>query len=173
MNLTQTRQVLSYIAATHPNFPKYTDEDRQRIAIAYFRLFWKYSVNDVMAAVDVACRKARPYIPSAYDIEAEIKPQYQTTMPESEYKSLLDAYHDAMYDTALPADAHNRQLKRLEKAIAPYLDDIMCARQNYLSREITLIHADGINIDGMNEVISNEMRSIGIDRTIDNPLPMQ
>lgn len=72
MNLAQTCQVLSYLAATHPNFPKYTPEDKQRVAVSYFRILYRFSLSDVLNAVDAACRKARPFLPCVYDIEHEI-----------------------------------------------------------------------------------------------------
>lgn len=78
MNIRQTAQILAYIASTHPNYPRYTDEDKQRVVMAYFRLLWPYSITDVMEAVDKASRKSRPYPPGAYDIEAEITPHYET-----------------------------------------------------------------------------------------------
>lgn len=86
MNLTQTRHVLSYIAATHPNFPKYSDEDRQRVALSYFRILWKYNIHDVLDAVDNASRKTRPYVPSVYDIESEISPSYEIHLPDEYYQ---------------------------------------------------------------------------------------
>ena len=72
MNLSQTCQVLSYLAATHPNFPKYTPEDKQRVAVSYFRILYRFSLHDVLDAVDAACRKSRPFLPCVYDIEHEI-----------------------------------------------------------------------------------------------------
>lgn len=70
MNLQQTSSVLSYIWSTHPNAPKYTDEDKMRIVAAYFRILYKYDINDVMIAVDEACRKNPAFIPTAYEIES-------------------------------------------------------------------------------------------------------
>lgn len=72
MNLQQTCAVLSYLAATHPNFPKYTPEDKQRVAASYFRILYKYSLQDVLNAVDCACRRSRPFLPCVYDIEYHI-----------------------------------------------------------------------------------------------------
>lgn len=71
MNIAQTKQVLSYIWSTHPSAPKYSDEGKTRIIASYFRVLYKYSVNDVLAAVDAVCSDKPTFIPSAYEIEAK------------------------------------------------------------------------------------------------------
>ena len=69
MNIQQTRQVLSYIWSTHPSAPKFSDDGKTRMIASYFRVLYQYSLEDVMAAVDLACRESPSFIPSAYDIE--------------------------------------------------------------------------------------------------------
>lgn len=71
MNIEQTRQILSYIWSTHPSSPKYTDSDKARTIAAYFRVLYKYAINDVLAAVDAVCLANPTFIPSAYEIEAK------------------------------------------------------------------------------------------------------
>lgn len=88
MNLQQTCTVLSYLAATHPNFPKYTPEDKQRVAASYFRILYKYSLQDVLNAVDQASRHSRPFLPCVYDIEHYI------TITLNIEKHLSSEYYD-------------------------------------------------------------------------------
>lgn len=71
MNIAQTRQVMSYIWATHPNAPRYTDEDKIRTVAAYFKVLYKYSIQDVLSAVDSVCSDNPTFIPSAYEIKAK------------------------------------------------------------------------------------------------------
>ena len=71
MNIAQTRQVMAYLWATHPSAPKYTDDDKARTIASYFRVLYKYSVNDVLAAVDAVCADKPTFIPSAYEIETK------------------------------------------------------------------------------------------------------
>lgn len=71
MNIAQTQQVLSYIWSTHPSAPKYSDEGKTRIIASYFRILFKYDIQDVLAAVDAVCRESATFIPSAYEIEAK------------------------------------------------------------------------------------------------------
>lgn len=68
MNIDQTRQVLSYLWATHPNAPKLTANDKTRTIAAFFRVLYKFTQSDVLNAVDKACERAPSYIPSAYEI---------------------------------------------------------------------------------------------------------
>ncbi len=70
MNIAQTRQVMAYIWATHPSAPKYTDDDKVRTVASYFRVLYKYAIDDVMDAVDRFCHESPTFIPSAYEIEA-------------------------------------------------------------------------------------------------------
>lgn len=71
MNISQTQQVLSYIWSTHPSAPKYSDEGKARIIASYFRVLYKFDINDVLEAVDRVCRESATFIPSAYEIEAK------------------------------------------------------------------------------------------------------
>ena len=70
MNIAQTRQVMAYLWATHPSAPKYTDDDKARTIASYFRILYKFDINDVLEAVDRVCRESATFIPSAYEIEA-------------------------------------------------------------------------------------------------------
>lgn len=71
MNIAQTQQVLSYIWSTHPSAPKYSDEGKTRIIASYFRILYRFDINDVLEAVDRVCRESVTFIPSAYEIEAK------------------------------------------------------------------------------------------------------
>ena len=71
MNIAQTRHVMAYIWATHPSAPKYTDDDKVRTVASYFRVLYKYAIDDVMEAVDRFCHESPTFIPSAYEIEAK------------------------------------------------------------------------------------------------------
>lgn len=146
MNIRQTGQVLAYIASTHPNYPRYTDEDKQRVVMAYFRLLWPYSINDVMEAVDKASRKSRPYPPGAYDIEAEITPHYETAKYLDNARiSALDAQINALeeeqrncIDVAqwrakqAQIDAYNAQIANMYKAASEE------AKNAYQNHELAL-----------------------------------
>ena len=146
MNLRQTGQVLAYIAATHPTYPRYTDEDKQRVLMAYFRLFWPYALNDVMDAVDRASRKSRPYPPGAYDIEAEIKPHYDTTKYIDKAKigaidakiSVLEAELDKCSDVA-QWKAKQAQIEAYKAKISGmYKRASDEAKSDYQNRELAL-----------------------------------
>ena len=71
MNISQTQQVLSYIWSTHPSAPKYSDDGKTRIIASYFRVLYKYSIDDVLDAVDRVCHESPTFIPSAYEIEKQ------------------------------------------------------------------------------------------------------
>ena len=98
MNISQTQQVLSYIWSTHPSAPKYSDEGKTRIIASYFRILYKYSIDDVLEAVDRVCRESSTFIPSAYEIEAKCTKHVD-----------IEAYLSSEYELVL---------ERLEKAEA-------------------------------------------------------
>lgn len=87
MNIEQTRQVMAYLWATHPSAPKYGDDDKARTIASYFRVLYKFDINDVLEAVDRVCRESSTFIPSAYEIEAKC-----TRHVDVEYY-LPDEYH--------------------------------------------------------------------------------
>ena len=62
MNLSQTRQVLSYLWTTHPSAPKLTDDDKMRSVASYFRVLYRFAIDDVLDAVDKACRKSPSFV---------------------------------------------------------------------------------------------------------------
>lgn len=96
MNIAQTRQVLSYLWSTHPSAPKFGDEDKMRTVAAYFRVLYPYSVEDVMAAVDLVCRESPTFLPSAYEIEkrCERRIDVDAYLPR-EYELVTDRIEDA------------------------------------------------------------------------------
>lgn len=71
MNIEQTRQVLTYIWSTHPSAPKLEGDGKTATIASYFRILYKYSIEDVLEAVDRVCRESVTFIPSAYEIEAK------------------------------------------------------------------------------------------------------
>ena len=71
MNIAHTRQVLTYIWATHPSSGKLDDDSKTAIIASYFRILYKYDIQDVLEAVDQVCRASATFIPSAYEIEAK------------------------------------------------------------------------------------------------------
>lgn len=87
MNIAQTQQVLSYIWSTHPSAPKYSDEGKTRIIASYFRVLYKYAVEDVLEAVDRVCHESPTFIPSAYEIEKRCEKRVDVE------RYLTDEYH--------------------------------------------------------------------------------
>lgn len=71
MNIAQTRQVLTYIWSTHPSAPKLEGDGKTAIIASYFRILYRFDINDVLEAVDRVCRESVTFIPSAYEIEAK------------------------------------------------------------------------------------------------------
>lgn len=72
MNINETKQALSYIYSTHPHAPKLTHDDKTRMVYAYFRVLYKYDLQDVLNAIDSASRESA-FCPSAYDIERHME----------------------------------------------------------------------------------------------------
>lgn len=70
MNINECRQCLSYIYSTHPNSPTLTNEDKTRMVAAYFRILYKYTLADVLGAIDRFCKDKPSFIPTAYEIES-------------------------------------------------------------------------------------------------------
>lgn len=95
MNIAQTRQVMAYLWATHPSAPKYTDDDKARTIASYFRVLYKYSIEDVLDAVDRVCKKSPSFIPSAYEIETACykSPNVEPFLPQ-EYHELDAQYKE-------------------------------------------------------------------------------
>ena len=93
MNLNQCRQALTYLWGTHPAAPRFTDADKAITTASYFRVLHKYSLQDVLNAIDKACRENHTFIPSAYEIETKV---VKTTNWEKyitdEYRELNDTY---------------------------------------------------------------------------------
>lgn len=118
MNIAQTRQVMAYLWATHPSAPKYTDDDKARTIASYFRILYKFDINDVLEAVDRVCRESATFIPSAYEIEAKCTRHVD-----------IEAYLSSEYELVL---------ERLEKAEArrhefePLYDSAFKQRSNLL-----------------------------------------
>lgn len=69
MNIAQTRQVLTYLWATHPSAGKLDEDSKTAIIASYFRILYRFDINDVLEAVDRVCRESVTFIPSAYEIE--------------------------------------------------------------------------------------------------------
>lgn len=64
--------MLSYIYSTHPNAPALTQDDKTRMVAAYFRILSKYTLQDVLSAVDIYCREKHSFIPTPYEIESKV-----------------------------------------------------------------------------------------------------
>ena len=98
MNIAQTRQVMAYLWATHPSAPKFTDDDKMRTIASYFRVLYKYSIEDVLDAVDRVCKKSPSFIPSAYEIEVACykRPNVEPYLP-MEYHDLNAQYKEFEY----------------------------------------------------------------------------
>ena len=128
MNIAQTQQVLSYIWSTHPSAPKYSDEGKTRIIASYFRILYKYSIDDVLEAVDRVCRESATFIPSAYEIEAKCTKHVD-----------IEAYLSSEYELVL---------ERLEKAEArrrefePLYDSAFKQRSELLGNKIYSFMSD-------------------------------
>ena len=108
MNIEQTRQIMSYLWATHPNAPKYTNDDKVRTIAAYFRVLYRYDLNDVLDAVDRICRESPTFIPSAYEIEKACRKTFNS-------------------DTYLPPEYYDLDAQYAEFRLCTY-DDIIAAR---------------------------------------------
>lgn len=95
MNFQQARQVLSYLWSTHPSAPRIDDNDKARIITSFFRVLYRYSLEDVMDAVDKACRKTPSFLPSAYEIESccTKRPNVDAFLPQ-EYFELDSRYKE-------------------------------------------------------------------------------
>lgn len=74
MNISECRQVLSYIYSTHPNAPSLSSEDKTRMVAAYFRVLYKFTLNDIMYAIDRIGKTKPSFIPTAYEIEEAVTP---------------------------------------------------------------------------------------------------
>ena len=118
MNIAQTKQILSYIWSTHPSAPKYSDEGKTRIIASYFRVLYKYSVNDVLAAIDAVCADKPTFIPSAYEIEAKCE--------KSVY---VDAYLPRKYHELAKSLHHHEQIRA---ALEPKYAEAFAARARIL-----------------------------------------
>ena len=99
MNISQTRSVLTYMWATHPCTAKLDDDSKNAIIASYFRVLYKYSMNDVLDAVDRACRVSSPFLPSAYEIDAKCvkNPNVDAFLPPEYYeldKQFSEFKHD-------------------------------------------------------------------------------
>lgn len=106
MNIAQTRQVMAYLWATHPSAPKYNDDDKARTIASYFRILYKFDINDVLEAVDSVCRESATFIPSAYEIEAKCTRRVD-----------IEAYLSREYELVLErlekAEARRREFKQI------------------------------------------------------------
>lgn len=115
MNIAQTRQVLTYIWATHPSAGKLDDDSKTAIIASYFRILYKFDINDVLEAVDRVCRESVTFIPSAYeieakcrrhvDIEAYLSREYEMVSDRLEEAEALRLAFEPEYDRAFKARA--------------------------------------------------------------------
>ena len=121
MNIAQTRQVMAYIWATHPSAPKYTDDDKARTVASYFRVLCKYSVDDVMAAVDIICRESPTFIPSAYEIEKKCTKTVKVDafLPR-EYYEVMDRLDDADNRRAILCAEYEAAFRERDKIMREY-----------------------------------------------------
>lgn len=94
MNIAQTRQILSYLWASHPGATRYTDDDKLRTIAAFFRVLHGFSAEDVLRAVDAVCEGKPTFIPSAYEVLAKCEKTVDINafLPH-EYISLMKALH--------------------------------------------------------------------------------
>lgn len=143
MNIEQTRQVMSYIWATHPSAPKYTDNDKVRTIASYFRVLYGYSLEDVLDAVDRVCKQSPSFIPSAYEIEAA-------------------CHKSADVDAFLPKEYHELDAQYKEYAYCYYQDLILARNEielatTYADRDKAQARFDGIKARMAIEEKMNEL----------------
>ena len=140
MNIAQTRQVLTYLWATHPSAGKLDEDSKTAIIASFFRILFKYDIQDVLAAVDDVCRDSPTFVPSAYEIEARcvrrvdverfLGDEYRDAErkleeAEARCRALALEYGDAfreraaLLDNAMPSMMTEEQLERLRERVAP------------------------------------------------------
>lgn len=126
MSIDETKIVLSYIYSTHINAPKLSKEDKQRVVMSFYRILYKYSMCDVMTAIDKACANDKGFVPTPYDIEKNIKISIDVTkfLPAEYYKldaECADLKYENLYKIYYEARAENEVLhteeskKKLER----------------------------------------------------------
>lgn len=122
MNIAQTRQVLTYLWATHPSAGKLDEDSKTAIIASYFRILYRFDINDVLEAVDRVCRESVTFIPSAYEIEAKctkhvdvgsyLTDEYRTVTQRLEESEAQRLAYEPKYDRAFKqrADLLNDQI---------------------------------------------------------------
>lgn len=126
MNIAQTRQVMAYLWATHPSAPKYIDDDKARTIASYFRVLYKYSIEDVLEAVDRVCRESATFIPSAYEIEAKCTRHVDVEyyLPD-EYHKVLQRLEDAEKRRFAYEPAYDRAFKQRSELLGSQIYSFM------------------------------------------------
>lgn len=127
MNIAQTRQVLTYIWSTHPNAPKLEGDGKTAIIASYFRVLYKYSIDDVLDAVDRVCHESA-FIPSAYEIEAKCTKHV-------EIGAYLSSEYELVLDRLEKAEARQREFE-------PLYDSAFRQRSNLLGGLIFTLMSD-------------------------------
>ena len=114
MNINETRHALSYLYSTHPHAPTLNPGDKTRMVYAFFRVLYKYSLNDVIDGIDRACEKSTQFIPSAYEIERNVEKSIDITqfLPE-EYNEIIEKLGNYRYE-----NLYDRLYKVVRKARA-------------------------------------------------------
>lgn len=174
MNIEQTRQIMSYLWATHPNAPKYTNDDKVRTIAAYFRVLYRYDLNDVLDAVDRICRESPTFIPSAYEIEKACRKTYDVGpfLPRK-YHELDAQYAEFKYciwEDLISARAAVEGAENVEaRAAAQARVEGMRARKE-IEKEMSRLYESArwdaeYAYDRAQEAIaSNDLRALGYER---------
>lgn len=174
MNIAQTRQIMSYIWSTHPSAPKFSDEDKVRTIASYFRVLYKFSIEDVLDAIDRVCRKSPTFIPSAYEIEAACvkTPNVEAFLP-NEYHELDAQYKEyqfCVYQDLIRAECDMETAENDEdKKKAKLRFDGIRARMN-IDDKLTEIyhHASMQAIEAYDaeqvQVARHDLRALGYER---------
>lgn len=158
MNISQTRQILAYLWASHPGAPRYTDDDKMRTIAAFFRVLYGFSVDDVLKAVDAVCGDKPTYIPSAYEVLAKCKKSIDVDayLPH-EYHDLSKALHIEEKHRDLLYPDYQKALKERGDVLGQYIISLLSEEQK------TALNA---TIKPYDDIIEEYMDSLSLCREL-------
>lgn len=130
MNIAQTRQVLTYLWATHPSAGKLDDDSKTAIIASYFRILYRFDINDVLEAVDRVCRESVTFIPSAYVIEAKCTKHVDVgPYLTDEYRTVSQRLADAEAQRLAYEPEYDRAFKQRSELLGNQIFSLMSDEQ--------------------------------------------